>query len=57
MNRHAEWELMQAVQRRYYEEIKRIQHELVTQGVAIETEEGQLRFRSAILELNRAFMI
>jgi hypothetical protein len=57
MDRKLEWEISEAVNGRYYEEIKRLRHELEQAGVSLATTEGRRRFREAILELNRSFYV
>ncbi len=57
MDRKLEWEISEAVNGRYYEEIKRLRHELEQQGVSLATPEARQRFREAIRELNRSFFV
>jgi hypothetical protein len=57
MDRELEWQVSEAVNNRYYEEIKKLRHELEEAGVAVTTEEGRKLLREAILKLNRSFFI
>jgi len=57
MERKLEWEVSEAVNRRYYEELKHLRSDLEKAGVKLETDEGRRRFREAILELNRSFFV
>jgi hypothetical protein len=57
MDRKLEWAVNEAVNKRYYEEIKRLRRELEQAGVALDTDEGRRRFRQAVLELNRSFFL
>jgi hypothetical protein len=57
MDRKQEWEVSDAVNKRYYEEIKRLKGDMEKAGLDLESEEGRRRFREAVLELNRCFFV
>lgn len=57
MDRKLEWEVNEAVNKRYLEEVKRLRQELEQAGLDLESEEGRRRFREEVMKLNRSFFI
>ncbi|MFH0809483.1 MAG: hypothetical protein V2A77_03280 [Pseudomonadota bacterium] len=57
IDREREWALSETVNNRYQEEMKRLRAQLEKEGVVLDTEEGRRRFREAVLELNRSFLV
>jgi len=56
-DRERHWEVSEAVNRRYLEEVRRLRQELEEAGVDLASEEGRRRFREAVLQLNRSFFV
>jgi hypothetical protein len=57
VDRKLEWEVNEAVNKRYLEEVKRLRQELEQAGLDLESEEGRRRFREEVMKLNRSFFI
>lgn len=57
MDRKLEWEVNEAVNKRYLEEVKRLRQELEQAGLDLESEEGRRRFREEVMKLNRSFFV
>jgi len=57
VDRKLEWEVNEAVNKRYLEEVKRLRQELEQAGLDLESEEGRRRFREEVMKLNRSFFV
>lgn len=57
MDREREWEINEAVGKRYLEEVRRLKRELKEAGIDLESEEGRRQFREALQRLNRSFFV
>jgi hypothetical protein len=57
VDRKLEWEVNEAVNKRYLEEVKRLRQDLEQAGLDLESEEGRRRFREEVMKLNRSFFI